>query len=110
MGKEMTINRLTDFYGIAASIERGKVKLFDRKSSIDIIAACSKERIGVLGIEGFFVEGSELAPQMDWIADFSESYTSKSYEDYVDQSLGYALAFFGLDGFDERLVFEFILK
>jgi hypothetical protein len=53
-------------------IERGALELFHQSDAEAVVNACELEKIGVLGIETFRLEGSTIVPQIDWIADYSD--------------------------------------
>jgi hypothetical protein len=55
--------------------KRGKIVdgelLLDIQTAMDFIAACQRDDIAVIGIEGFLLEPGGLRPQLDMIADYS---------------------------------------
>jgi hypothetical protein len=50
----------------------GGVALFNRPDSLRLMDHCVSHGIGVLGVEGFRIEGDKIIPLMDYIIDFSE--------------------------------------
>ena len=104
-----------DFFGIQGSFLMDKaaptawsagVPLYDVASGRVLLAACERYEIAVLGIEGFHLDGGNIMPDMDFIADFSALSTRS---DFILTSIRAAHGFLQMAEDDPTLVFEFLL-
>jgi hypothetical protein len=81
--------------------------LFDITASKELLKICRNKNVGLLGIEGFKVNGHMVEPQMDFIADFSRLTNDN---DFIKKSIDAAEKFLELAGNQNDLLFEYILQ
>lgn len=82
------------------------VPLFDFSDSEWLLGLCERLGIGVLGIEGFTLSGSDLCPDMDYIADFSVLLDRDAFE---AESVKSARKFLHMAAAAPNLLFEYVL-
>jgi hypothetical protein len=55
-------------------IERAGLYLYSRKNAIAFVMACRKEKVRLLGIDGFIITSNSTQPSMNNSIDFSSSF------------------------------------
>ncbi len=84
------------------AIIREEIFLFSKENALSFIAACQKKKIGILGIDGFFLIEDKIQPSSENSIDFSSG-------DYVRESGSiYSEATNFLNEKDEKLFFEIV--
>lgn len=85
----------------------GKVALFSLPDAALFLDYCAKRGIGVLGVEGFQLEGTKRIPNLDAIADFSElmNVSGTSFPERSISAMREFFMFMPQDG----LMLEFVL-
>ena len=58
---------------------------FQPKVCLDLVSECESNGLAVIGIEGFKIDGSEVVPQLDLIADWS-NVEVKEWEAFVAEA------------------------
>lgn len=81
--------------------------LFDIPASKELLKICRNKNVGLLGIEGFKVNGHMVEPQMDFIADFSQLINDS---DFTKKSIDAAEKFLELARNQKDLLFEYVLE
>lgn len=67
-----------------SALKRGGIYLYSRENAIAFVLACKEEKIGLLGIDGFWLTANSIQPSMDNSIDFSSSFfTGDCYEKAV---------------------------
>ena len=84
---------------------RCALRLISLEHSSAFLDGCASERIRVLGIEGFTIDGASIVPDSDAIADFSSLGGTYSVEESIDDARRF-LRKAGRRG----MLFEFTLK
>lgn len=83
------------------------IPLFNKMDGNKLIDICDKLDIGILGIEGFVIKNSNIIPQMDYIADFSDSVEDKNFNKI---SIEASRKFLDSSKNHPTLLFEFVLN
>lgn len=80
---------------------RGWILLFSKQDTLDFIEQCRKFKIGILGIDGFFLTATSTQPSMEHSVDYS--LLDKEYYDY-DRALKFVAEK------DDHLFFEIVCE
>jgi hypothetical protein len=84
----------------------GGVPLFNFVDSVRLLGLCESLAIGVLGIEGFTLDGDILTPDMNYISDFS---TLLKHTGFERKSVEFAQKFLIIAKVKSDLLFEYLL-
>lgn len=104
--KFVDVNALLSSSELRPTEISGDVPLFDLASSELLLRLCESLGIGVLGIEGFTLEGDGIRPDLDYIADFSQLL---SRADFLSDSIEGARNFLQSAIEKPSLRFEYVL-
>jgi hypothetical protein len=102
-----TFRELADKYCIPVRAV-GDIDLVQLRDCTRVVQACMAENLFILGIEGFRIDGTNIVPDTDWIADFSKIISNKG-DIKFSMVADSANAFFDLAKSGEELWFEFEL-
>jgi len=83
----------------------GKWIIFPQKVAIEFVEACEKNKVIILGIDGFFVKGDTIQPSMANSLDF----TNSNYSEY-NTSNRYLYSIDFLNKKDTLMYFEIVCK
>lgn len=85
------------------AIVRGGELLYSKQDTLEFIEQCEKFKIGILGIDGFFLTETTIQPSMEHSVDYSSSTSDKDYYNY-DRALKFVAEK------DEHLFFEIVCE
>lgn len=91
------------FLFLDKAIIRGGILLFSKQDALDFIEQCKKFKIGILGIDGFFITETMTQPRMEDSIDYSSGPSNKNYYDY-DRALKF------VSERDDNLFFEIVCE
>ena len=66
------MNKIEQLFMVKA-LERGGLFLYSKENALEFVKECEKEKIQLLGIDGFFITDKSTQPSMDYSIDFSSS-------------------------------------
>jgi hypothetical protein len=84
------------------AIIRGEILLFSKENAMSFVAACQKNNIEILGIDGFFLIEDKIQPCMENSIDFSSSEYKKESGSIYSESVRF------LNEKGENLFFEIV--
>lgn len=87
--------------------KHGDMALFDSGDALRVLNFCEIKRISILGIEGFYLIGDNIIPNMNCIADFSMMIELEG-ENFQKKSLKWSRVFIN-NVVDKNVFFEFVL-
>jgi hypothetical protein len=69
---------------LSRAIVRENILLFAKENALVFVEECKKNKIQLLGIDGFFLFEDKIQPSLDNSVDFSSNFNDKSNDVYSD--------------------------
>jgi hypothetical protein len=84
---------------MSKAINRSGIYLYSKDNALQFINECKKQKVAILGIDGFYLDGNTTQPSMENSIDFS---TKPFIESIYDEAINF------LEFRDDKMYFEIV--
>ncbi|MCP5467925.1 MAG: hypothetical protein H7A32_01485 [Deltaproteobacteria bacterium] len=74
------MSKLKELFKSKGILQPGGWFILSKKEAIELIEACNKEKVQILGIDGFFLREKGIQPSLEHSVDFSELELEEAYQ------------------------------